>query len=740
MSRSAETPAAPHCHVSWIRLLLLLAAIALHLLVPRPAGSSPTQTSTAQASPVEVGWEPGPPVTTSDLGAGECLMKRGSELFPLPVLATDVKLDITGLLVHGRLTQSFHNPSRENIEVVYVFPLPERAAVNRMRIRIGKRVIESELQEREEARRTFNQARSQGRRAALLESERPNLFTSSVANITPGETIEITLEYIQELDYDEGEFSLTFPLTFTPRYTPPGSATTLASLPTAAELDRLVDTARVSPPFAAGCSRETPRATIGVSLNAGFPLTEVRSSSHQIRSSYHDDRQLWRISPRDEDIPADRDFILSWRPQIGNKPQATVFHEEFGGEDYLLLMLLPPDSGDGESAEISTRADNHSGNGPAEPGKGNATPQGINTETLFVVDISGSMDGPSIVQARRALLAAIDRLQPDDGFNLLAFNQDSRFFADRFVPATDENLRRGRHWVTGLQATGGTQIMPALRRAYAMAAFEQTETMRRIILLTDAAVSNERAVLTDLTRNLDSTRLHTVGIGHAPNRYLMRKMATYGRGLSVFVTGDEQVDTPIDSFLRRIGRPAMSDLWLGWQGVKPAEVYPARLPDLHLGEALFISARLEPGSTVTAEASVALGGSLPDGKMADDLLIGGSVPSGAGVATRWARTRIGSLMDQLNTGADPAEIRAQVIETATPFNLVTKYTSLVAVDRTPVADQPPQRRQLPNTLPRGSRLGDLPAGGTLGPLRLLMGSLLGLLALTLYLVSRRGRS
>ncbi|MCP4546889.1 MAG: marine proteobacterial sortase target protein [bacterium] len=654
-------------------------------------------------------WEPGPPADLNAIGAGECLWRRGEDLIPLPMLSTDVTLQVTGLLVHGRVQQTFSNPGDDVIEAVYVFPLPERAAVNALEMRIGDRLIVAELHEKDKARQVYTQAKREGRKAALLESERPNLFTTSVANINPGETVAVTLDYIQELDYNAGVFSLAFPLTFTPRYTPPPLVAQDGRL-SPAIIETLIDAARVSPGFRVDADAPVPTAHLTVNLNAGLPLAGIESRSHEM--NIEQDERRWTITPAAGELAADRDFLLCWRPALGGDPAPVVFMEERDGERYALLMLLPPVEDTEESA--------------------------LPSSTLFVVDISGSMDGPSISQARRALMAALDRLGPDDRFNLMAFNDLHYTFSDSFRIATPLQIRSARDWVAALEATGGTEIKPALDRAVHLTRQVADEETRvcRLILLTDAAVSNESAVLKMLARNLGATRLHVVGIGHAPNRYLMRKMASLGHGLCTFVPGDGEVESAMGDFLIRVGKPAMSRLRLAWRGIEATAVYPRRLPDLHAGEPLFISARLQ--GEPAADAEVVLTGLLPRGEVHTSLPLSRPVGSGSGVAARWARTRVGSLMDSLHEGADPTRVRAAVIDVAREFNLVTKYTSLVAVEKTPSALLMAQRRNVPNTLPRGSRLGNLPSGGTTRPLRILLGGLLCLTGLLPRVLHRSG--
>jgi Ca-activated chloride channel family protein len=640
-------------------------------------------------------WNLGAPALAQEddgPGTGELLWKTPGGLVPLPVLDLRVDLEITGILVHGTLTQSFRNPTSEVIECLYVFPLPELAAVHHMEMRIGPRRIVSVIREREEAKHAYEQARQEGRKAALLDQERPNLFTTSAANINPGETIDVRLEYLQEVAYADGEFSLSFPLTFTPRFATGGAA----------------DGARVTSPFVRRGAASFPRARIVARLNAGVPLQQVDSESHSIETWW--DGSVLVVQPGGGTVPADRDFHLRWRPLPAAGPLPALFTEDREDGRYVLLMLLPPLDGRGAG-------------------------QGLPTETLFILDVSGSMDGPSIEQARTALLAALDRLRPADAFNILTFNENVREFRPAFVPAAGRDLEEARHWVRDLRADGGTRIDIALARGLAMMGAAGPDRAQRIIFLTDGAVDNEDGILREARARLGNARLHTLGIGPAPNRYLMRKMASAGRGVCEFISSEPSAENRVDAFFARLGRPVMTDLTLEWEGIESDEVYPSPLPDLHSGEPLFVSARLGAGRSA---GRLRLKGRTLDGPLSFDLAAASGSGGESGVATRWARARVGSLMDTLHENADPESVRRAVIGVSIAFRIVTRYTSLVAVEEFPTATGDAVPVKVAGGLPAGSTLtGDLPQGGTGEPLLLLAGIVLaGLGGVLLFGASR----
>jgi Ca-activated chloride channel family protein len=636
-------------------------------------------------------------IDLSKVGSGELLLKTPGGHVPLPMVDLDVRLEVTGMMVHGTLVQSFVNPTADVIEAIYVFPLPERAAVHHMEMQIGPRRIVSTIQEREQAKKTYTTAKKEGRKAALVEQERPNLFTTSAANINPGEAIDVTLEYLQELDYDDGEFSLSFPLTFTPRFTPPPTPGLEVAGGIVPETAAVHDAARVSPPFLPSTAPEAPRARIVAEIRTGFPIDGIESVSHDVRSWWEGETLV--VGPNADEVVADRDFRLSWRPLVGSEPRSALFVEDRVDGRYALMMLLPP------LEEVDAG-------------------RGLPTETLFIVDVSGSMAGPSLQQAKEALLAALDRLRPEDTFNVIRFSDNTVPFRTGFVPAFGDDLDEARRWVGNLVTEGGTMIYPALRTGLDMMKASETDRVQRMVFLTDGAISNEVQIFKSIVADLGPIRLHTLGIGFAPNAYLMRKMASFGGGLCDFISDASTAENRIDAFFARLDRPVLTDLELTWNGVEPIEVYPGRLTDLHAGQPIFISARLPAG---TSNVSAELSGRTVTGDVGMKMEVDRLAPTDSGVATRWARAKVASLMDSLHEGADQESVRQSVINVSLTFHIVTRYTSLVAVEEFTSAFDPARPFNVAGALPKGSQLmGVLPQGGTHGPLLLLVGVVLAL--------------
>ena len=621
---------------------------------------------------------------------------------------TEVEIDVSGMIARAKVRQRFTNDSEQWAEGIYVFPLPETAAVDHMRMQIGERVIEGRIEEHTAAKRHYEQAKAQGKKAALIEQERPNLFTNSVANIAPHETVVVEIEYQQVLRYDNGEFRLRFPMAITPRYIPgtpsEESVTRFDKQGWAVDTDRVPDASRITPPVWQGEGKINP-ITLTVHLDAGFPLARVASPYHAIRRVDGDaDRGVTTITLADTDTVADRDFELTWAPQPGRAPRAALFTEQVGAERYYLLMVLPPDAA--------------------------APQQRLPREVIFVIDTSGSMAGTSIRQAKQALTLALQRLQPGDRFNVISFNSSTdRLFGDA-RPASPANLEAARRYVAALNAGGGTEMRPALKAALHNS--QEDAALRQVIFLTDGSVGDESELLKLIHDRLGRSRLFTIGIGSAPNSHFMTKAAQFGRGTFTYIGDLSEVRSKMEGLFQKLDSPLMSDLAVDAGGTA-VESYPQRLPDLYRGEPLVIAIKgAKEGQVLTVhgrrlqapwQARIALQNAIP----------------GHGVGVLWARRKIADLMDQQRQGADREGIRKAVIQVALQHHLVSKYTSLVAVDLTPSRSQDAalERRALPVNLPNGQQyekiFGHLPQTATAAPLDLLCGTVLLLLALMVWL-------
>ncbi len=637
-------------------------AIVAALALPRPALAQ----AAAEALPAE--------------RAALFVRDDGGGWVPVPLVGTEVSIRVTGPIVRARVVQRFANPTDRWLEGVYVFPLPAQAAVDRMRLMVGDRVLEGQVQEKAQARETYERARRDGRRASLVEQSRPNVFTTAVANLGPGETAEVEIEYQEVLRLADGRYRMRFPTVVAPRFEPGATAWGPPPAASGPGLLRISDPPVAQPPVRHPADGPVQPIRFEVFLDPGFPLSSVESPSHAVFVEPLAGG-VQRVLSRDV---ADRDFVLDWVPAAGAAPRVAIFAEPLDGEVYVLLVVLPPSP--------STTTD-------------------LSREVVFVVDTSGSMGGPALDQARRALLQALDGLEARDAFNVIRFDSHTRPLYETSQPADARRLKEARDWVRGLRARGGTHMLPALRRAF------ETDRglgdVRQVVFLTDGSVGTEAALFGLIESDLGRSRLFSVGVGTAPNGHLLTRAARHGRGTHTFIASPEEVAARMGALLRKLERPVLGDVRVGWNA--PAEAWPAQIPDLYAEEPLVLTARLpHTGGAVTLEGRL---GALP---------WRASFPlepaeGRRGIAALWARRKIAALMEGLATGADRERVRAAVVEVALRHHLVSTYTSLVAVDVTPVR---PSREGLassdvPANLPAGwnaEAVGTLPRTATPGAL------------------------
>lgn len=647
---------------------------------------------------------------------GGLLLRSDGRPQAVPLLDTEAHIQVSGMIARATVRQVFSNPYDEWQEGIYVFPLPENAAVDHLKMQIGERVVEGQIQERTAARATYQAARQSGRRSTLVEQERPNIFTTSVANIGPRQHVVVEIQYQQTLRYEEsggaGRVSLRFPMVVAPRYIPGAPVDSRQGAGWSADRDQVPDASRITPPVLRP-GEDAPPANpirIKVDLDAGAAVTSVDSPHHAVHMQVLTASRV-QLELASGTTPADRDFELTWRLERNDTPRASIFTEELDGTVYALLMLLPPTV---EEAR-----------------------QLLRREVVFVIDTSGSMEGSSIIQARKALEMAITRLRDGDRFNIIEFNSSARALFAGAVSSDQVTRRHAVEFVRGLRAHGGTEMEAAL--ALALDGRQDPWRVRQIVFLTDGAVGNEEPLFRLIREGLGDSRLFTVGIGSAPNGYFMTKAADAGRGSFTYIGKVEEVGEKMAALFSKLESPALKGIELEWPDGVQVETWPARIPDLYLGEALIVSAAFTglPGS-------VRVSGLRGSDRWQIDLPLDEALP-GTGMGVLWARAKIGSLVSRLREGADENEVRRQVVDVALAHHLVSKYTSLVAVDKTPVRPEGEKLVSaiLPANLPQGwnydSVFGELPRGATDSRWHALAGGAASLLAGALFWGCRRRR-
>ena len=619
---------------------------------------------------------------------------------PAPVLKTDVQIAVTGTIARATVRQEFTNPSKKKgdwLEGVYVFPLPETAAVDHLRIKIGERIIEGRIKERAEAKQLYDQAKREGKRTGLVEQERPNLFTTSVANIGPGEHVTVELEYQDTVRYENEEFQLRFPMAVGPRYIPGVPVVVEGQDPrgsgTSPDTDRVPDASRITPPIHPPEDGAINPLSLSLSLNPGFPLAKVESPFHPI-ITIQDQGGGYQIGLREDAVPADRDFQLIWHPAPRTEPMATVFTEQKDGATYALLMLVPPTQHHEKAARV---------------------PRDI----TFIIDRSGSMAGASIEQAKGSLAAALARLTTQDRFNIIQFNHTVRSLFSIPQPVTTTAMQQAIRYTEQLTADGGTEILPALRQA--LKSPQDSARLQQIILITDGQVGNEEELFELLHQRVGSRRLFTIGIGSTPNSHLMRKAAETGRGTFTYIGNVNEVKDKLDGLFKKLEHPVLNDITIdaaGWSGL---EQFPATITDLYEGEPIVLALKADslPSQSVLRGQIGRAAWSLP--------ISFNDAPTHGGLSVYWARKKIAALMDETYKGGAQEAIRKAVLDVALTHHLVSQYTSLVAVDVTPArpTDSPATERDQTSNPARAqdlTALANLPRTATGAQLQILLGA------------------
>ncbi|MCW8830406.1 MAG: marine proteobacterial sortase target protein [Gammaproteobacteria bacterium] len=588
-------------------------------------------------------------------------------------LQSKVNINVSGMIARATVKQQFRNTSSLWAEGLYVFPLPENAAVDHFRLLIDGRIIEGQIQEKQQARKTYETAKRQGKRTGLVEQQRPNIFTTKLANISPGAEMSVEIEYQQTLQYRDGRYSLRYPLVVGERFITP-SKEGAGNV----QYDLGVYT------FSSTTSKNLNQNSITVNLDTGISVANIVSDSHPVVISPQTDNR-YTINLRDTNVPADRDFLLSWTPELGKLPKATVFNQKHDGYEYSLITVYPPKN------ELYNLLD-------------------IPRDVVFILDVSGSMSGASIEQAKSALMLALDRLKSSDKFNIVWFNNVAKkiFFESRL--ASNANINEAKNFVRSLSAGGGTMMMPALQLA--LESNTDPDYLRQTIFITDGNVSNERDLFEYIKSNLADNRLFTVGIGSAPNSFFMKKAAKAGRGTFTFISNIREVGKKSEALFRKLEMPALTDIKMELFG-DDIEYYHDPIPDLYIGEPVTVLLR---GKNIFKE--IVVKGDIGSNQWQHKVFLNqGSDNDGVRVA--WAREKIAALTQSHydeNNGVFKEHLKMQILEESIKHHLVSRFTSLVAVDVTPVNQTGAlHSERMTNNLPYGWTRSDNKVAKSIAP-------------------------
>ena len=611
--------------------------------------------------------------TSDTSGALVVLDETGKPKLMCPLKHTDVKAEISGFISRVVVTQEFENPFPEKIEAVYTFPLPQNAAVDDMTMIVGDRTVRGKILAREEAQAVYEAAKSEGKVASLLDQERPNIFTQSVANILPGAQVKITISYVETLSYVNGAYEFVFPMVVGPRYVPGAAKPESQGKGFASDTNQVPDASRITPRMVPDGMRSGHDISLEVALDAGLIIDNIDSKTHPT-DIQRPDAHSARLRLKDNETIPNKDFVLRYDVAGQAIQDALLTHRSDKG-GFFTLILQPP--------ERVTAQD--------------VTPK----ELVFVLDTSGSMQGFPIEKAKETMKLALDSLYPSDTFNLITFAGDTRILFPEPVRATRANLNKAQAFLRASTGEGGTEMMTAIKAA--LKPSDDQSHVRIVCFMTDGYVGNDMEIISEIQKH-QNARVFSFGIGSSVNRYLLEKMAEAGRGEVEYVGLNDDGSAAARRFHERVRNPLLTDISIDWNSLPVADVYPQRIPDLFGAKPVVLKGRY----TAAGRGTIRLKGKMAGGDFVRDIPVEfpETMASHDVLASLWARARVDDLMGQDLNGAQAGNMRQELKDTITQlgieYRLLTQFTSFVAVEEMVVTDGgKPRRIDVPVEVPEG---------------------------------------
>jgi len=649
---------------------LLLAAVSLAGFAPRGSrASQPVQAAEAAPTPGQLAIVDG----------------EGRTIGLCPLRHTDVSADVAGYVARVNVRQEFANPSKEPVEALYTFPLPADAAVDDMTMTIGKRVVRGQIKRREEARQIYEDARAAGKAAALLDQERPNIFTQSVANIMPGEPVSITVSYVHLLKQEEGTYEFAFPMVVGPRFVPGGGYSSPgqrgAPSPRAqiegdpGSTSVVTDADRITPPITPPNTRAGHDIAVTVRIDAGMPVGEVKSALHEVEVRKEGEtRSVVRLRGG-KTIP-NKDFILRYTLAGEELRTGVLAHAARSGDGYFTLILQPP----------------------AAPPQKDVSPK----EMVFVIDQTGSQSGLPIRKAKETMRYCIENLNPGDTFQLIGFNTQIYPCFSAAVPVTPENVTQALRFLEPLEGNGGTDILKAVDHVLQMPT--DPARPRIVCYMTDGYVGNDMQIIDYVKKHRGQTRMFPFGIGNSINRFLIEGMAREGRGAVEIVDLNMPGEKAAAKFYARVAKPLLLDVQVDWNGLPVVDVFPRHIPDVFTSTPIILKGRYTRG----AAGEITVRGLLRGKPWSQTVQV--SLPAvrveGGAIPTLWAREKLEDLQAEdwvgAQTGRPNPKIKDQIVGLALDYRLMSQYTSFVAVEERIVNVGGKQRKvDVPVEMPDG---------------------------------------
>lgn len=608
-----------------------------------------------------------------DSGSLNVFGKDGKPQGKCPLKHTSVSAKISGYVSRVTVKQQFHNPFKEKIEAVYTFPLSESGAVDEMLMKVGNRTIHGTIKKREEARQIYEAARDRGQTASLLDQERTNIFTQSVANIKPGEDIEITINYVDLLPYEAGSYSFAFPMVVGPRFNP-GSPTGHSGTGFAPDTTKVPDASKITPPVAPEGERAGHDLSLDVTIDSGIPISEVKSKLHDVTITRPaGDKAV--IALKDKNTIPNKDFVLTWNVAGDQLKSGYLTHND-GKNGFFTLMVMPPKQ---------------------------VTPDKVQPkEMIFLIDCSGSQSGQPLEKCKETMLYILDHMNANDTFQVITFNNTATELFSKPQVASSEMKKKAQAFIKTLQANGGTWMAPAVEKACAIPTDEHR--LRVVTFMTDGYVGNDFEVVGLVKKLRGNSRWFPFGTGNSVNRQLIEGIAKEGGGESEYVLLNSPGDVVGAKFYKHIASPVLTDVKLDFGALKTKEVFPHDISDVWAERPLYIKGKyLQPGKG-TVTISGYSGGKPYKQTLAVDFPE--KQPANQVLAPLWARAKVDRLMSEDYFGAQRGgvnkELKDEIVKTALDYHIMTQYTSFVAVEETTINDGgKPRKITVPVELPDG---------------------------------------
>lgn len=559
----------------------------------------------------------------------------------LPLKETRADVNIAGVIADVKVTQIYMNTGKNPIEAMYVFPASTRAAVYDMKMTIGDRLMIAKIEEKEEAKKQYETAKSNGQSASLLEQERPNVFQMSVANIMPGDTIKVEMSYTELLIPDNAVYEFVYPTVVGPRYSNKSEAT-------ASESDKWVES-----PYTKEGVDASYTFNIATRINAGMKIKAVSCPTHQVKVDYEGENSAVIELKKSETDEGNRDFILQYKLADKAIESGILLYkgENNPDENFFVTMIQPPSAPQIDIDMIPPR------------------------DFVFLMDVSGSMSGYPIETSKKLLKDLIGDLRSVDKFNVILFAGSSTSFADNSVPATDENLKKAIKLIDEQTGGGGTELIPALKKALAL---EKSENFSRtFVIATDGYVDVEKETFDLIKENLGNSNFFTFGIGTSVNRYLLEGMAQVGLGEPFVITKASECDDEAKKFRQYIQTPVLTNITIDYGDFDTYDVEPMYIPDVLAERPIIIYGKWKG----EAKGMIKLKGNSgnEDFNWSFDVSKAQSSSNNRAIKYLWARQKI-KMLDDYNNVASTDEIKKQITDLGLTYNLLTNYTSFIAID------------------------------------------------------------